>query len=78
MKITWLKDAKRIRLSFSYVSCNRGYLKGQLVGGLGCVTFGDVCSGDGRDIDGGFLRHQEVVPLVVDLENRRMPLESWS
>lgn len=46
------------------------YLKGQLVCGLGCVTFGDVCSSDGGHIDRGFLRHQHVVPLVVDLEKK--------
>lgn len=29
----------------------RGYLKGQLVSGLGGVAFGDVGGSDGRDID---------------------------
>lgn len=44
-----------------------GYLKRQLVGGLGRVALGDVGGGDSRNIDGGLLRHQQVVPLVVDL-----------
>lgn len=43
------------------------YLKRQLVGGLGRVTLGDVRGGNSRNIDGGLLRHQQMVPLVVDL-----------
>lgn len=44
------------------------YLKCQLVCGLCCVALGDVGSSDGRDIDGSFFRHQQMVPLVVDLK----------
>ena len=47
-----------------------GHLKGQLVRGLGGVPLGDVGGGDGRHVDGGLLRHQQVVPLVVDLSGR--------
>ncbi len=63
----WLIQA---RLCSSCVLYNRGYLKGQLVCGLSCVTFGDVGSCDGGDVDWGFLRHQQMVPLVVDLEKK--------
>ena len=48
----------------------QSYLKGELVCGLGCVTLGDVCCSDRRDVDWSFLRHQQVVPLVVDLEKK--------
>lgn len=29
----------------------QSYLKGELVCGLGCVTLGDVCCSDRRDVD---------------------------
>lgn len=48
---------------FSYT----GYLKRQLIGGLSCVTLGDVRSCNSRNVDGGLLGHQQMVPLVVDL-----------
>ena len=49
----------------------QSYLKGELVCGLGCVTLGDVCCSDRRDVDWSFLRHQQMVPLVVNLENEK-------
>lgn len=48
---------------FSYSA----YLKRQLVGGLSRVTLGDVRSCNSRNVDGGLLGHQQMVPLVVDL-----------
>ena len=53
------------------------YLEGELICGLGCVTFGDVRSGDGRDVDRGFLRHQQVVALVVDLGGKTALSSVW-
>lgn len=44
-----------------------GYLKGQLISGLSRVTLGDVRGCNSRNVDGGFLGHQQMVPLVVDL-----------
>lgn len=70
----WKNDRFKMRLFSSFVLYNRVHLKGQLVCGLGCVTFGDMCSSDGRDVDWGFLRHQQMVPLVVDLEKKIMTL----
>lgn len=54
-----------------------GYLKGQLVCGLGRVSLGDVGSSDGRDVDGGLLRHQQMVPFVVNLETQNSNISKY-
>lgn len=67
-----------LQRGFSCLLCTRSYLEGQLICGLGCVTFGDVRSSDGRNVDRGFFGHQQVVPLVVDLENKKQHLSFTS
>lgn len=55
----------------------KGYLKGQLVCGLGRVALGDMGSSDGRNVDGGLLRHQQMVPFVVNLETQNSNISKY-
>lgn len=63
--------------SFSELLHDGRYLEGELVCGLGRVTFGDVRGGNSRDVDRGFLRHQQMVPLVVDLGGKTALSSMW-
>lgn len=47
------------------------YLKGQFIGSLCVVALDNVSGSDGRNIDGRFFMHKQMVPFIIDLVRRK-------
>lgn len=64
--IFYTKHTRKPQFDIFHLSL-ANHLKGQLIGRLGTVPLDDVCSSNGRNVNGGLIMHQKMVPFVINL-----------